>query len=286
MTLNRRRAEIPLVILVLLAVASCESMDAMVSNDGEAVFDDLILGTPVTVATSDDQVISGYKIALFASAFLEDQEDPTSNFAVTSFLLFSDRSSRTYPQRRAAAEGFLCLFSDLKRAETIGAEPENLAVLYAPVLAGADLAEIRRERDPDRLLAHYSYTRSNLIRSWFATAPGIPLPAVSLVAVAKPYPFTEVDPQDVVWADLTDMHPGAVAATMEEFREHFIVNGPHILYAKEITSPPERDGIFRAFLFSFFGSIGEFIAAWTPGGREAEAGETPGPSSGDHQPCT
>lgn len=261
-----------LIVLVLsLAAHGCASDETMVSAE------DFTYASVDGQASPVVEYRGRHKLQLFTSAFLPRGEDPSPGFAVYSFLLFIDRSPESYAQRRAAAEGFLCLFHDLKEAEAFGLEPARLAVLYAPVRPGQSLADVRRSRNPDDLLDVYDHLRADVLQDTFSETVGERVPELAIVGVVSDDPLGDLSRDEVMWTDLSGLSPENVRAAMVMFRDGFVSGGPSVMAAKAYRPREEAEGIVLAFARNFFESLGQLV---TRLGSSAEASETPPASRG------
>lgn len=207
-------------------------------------------------------------VDLFMSALLPRGADIDRRFAAVSFILFSDRDSDTYVQRRAAMQGFLCLFEDVADAVDLGVPTNRMAVLYAPVQHAASLQDFRSSRDPDLLLSVYDYTAANLIRSSIAESYSLNVPTVAFVAYAGRSPD-----EDIVVLDLTQRSPGIIYAMMLEFRNS--VTESRDVASLSTTAVPEPEP-FSESLRRIFASLGEMLSMEEASAANHEAaGQSP-----------
>lgn len=203
-------------------------------------------------------------VDLFMSALLPRGADVDRRFAAVSFILFSDRDSDTYVQRRAAAQGFLCLFEDVADAMDLGVPQSRMAVLYAPVLHAAGLQDLRTSRDPDLLLSDYDYTSANLIRSSIAESYSLNVPTVAFVAYAGRSPD-----EDIVVLDLTQRSPEVIQAMLLKFRNS--VTESVDVASRSTIAVPKREP-FSDSLRRIFASLGEMLSIERASATTPEAG--------------
>ena len=213
-----------------------------------------------SVAAAASAPIEVDSVDYFMSALLPREAPMSSDYAVNSFLLFTDRADATDPQRHAAALGFLCLFEDVTAADTLGLYSTQLAVIYAPIEVLGNIPRVRNSRDPDALIDSYDYARANVIRNGLSEIAARQIPSVSLVA------FNGFDPENfLVVLDLTRRRPDLIEVILKAFRDTTIEHGRLAKGSGHGWEPESTDNL----LGKIIDSVGRMISVYESRGRRS-----------------
>jgi hypothetical protein len=142
---------------------------------------------------------SAARIDLLARGFVVDSEKAPGRYAYYCYLVFADRASASLAARRAAAKSYLSLLSDVEDASK-SSQPENMAILLAPILKKTDMVRLR-EHDTQTFLEGYNYDRAQLLVISLKRQ-GQVLPRVAIVGSRKPLEEIAVAPSNLAIVDL------------------------------------------------------------------------------------
>jgi hypothetical protein len=157
------------------------------------------------------------QVSLLAGAFLPASSEALPGFAYYAYLLFTDGSPSSAPARRAASAAYLGMLSRVATAnERAGVRRADMAVLYVPLADTTVAGSLIKEREPQALLAAYSYVRARAIASLLKRA-GKTVPDVAIIGSTRPLAAkAAINPETIDVVDLSD--PGTVEERMERFR--------------------------------------------------------------------
>jgi hypothetical protein len=190
------------------------------------------------------------RVDLLARQFLPAGTAAPSGYAAYCYLVFSDRAKDTIAARKAAAEAYLGLFSDVVEASR-SASPEHMALILAPVRDADAASALVRSRSLEDFLAAYNYDRASLLVAAFAHA-GKRLPRVAVISYPRPLEGLEPVALKDAWViDLTN--PNMAENAFRKLAEALVVG------AKE---PPSVDNMPLAvqYLMAVFREIGVVAA--------------------------
>lgn len=156
-----------LLLTFLLASTSCESVPEPKDRPFSQVNGRIEARTTRGRPPGSDSVIHVEHnqeltdIQILVRDFLKGKENREFGYFV--YLIFTEQSDATYPQRLAAAKAFICQHSNVSEAYELGLQTSHLAVFYAPITYRTNVVNLRRSTKPNDLLRAYNYTLGKVL---------------------------------------------------------------------------------------------------------------------------
>lgn len=175
------------------------------------------------VSTNSDNFDSIVAKSMFRE-FLNTAEGENPNYKYYSYMIFSENSSVTYDQRKAASKAFICEFSDSSKSMKMKLGTNELAVFYAPINPDVNLEELRNKTSPEAFLGAYNYDYARVIVNKIKQLKPNKKMNIAIISYPLPLGFNEgninhltVDALNVI--DLSNVPAAQIRVVIERFRK-------------------------------------------------------------------
>ena len=223
-------------VLLLIILSGCQ-VPSSHSNSPKTTMPDSSKKETVFVERGDRD----NSVQLMVREYLQGGED--TDFGYFVYLIFAEPSQVTYAKRLAAAQSFICQYSNLLEARDIGLTKSDFAVFYAPVKRNTNIAHLERSKSAKTLLKEYDYAGASfLLRQLSSRSTSEEnLNGITLGIIGSPVPLmtrmAEIEMKDIQVLNLEESNPYQVSQKIREFRTGLLTGGFAMQEVQENGSP-------------------------------------------------